>query len=345
MAIITSGNQRIPKPDVFDVIMGDFDAFETPLYNRLRKGPDVPDAKLFQFPFDVPDSPTNTGSAEGVEYTQAGTTTFGGRDLLYGRCHHQKNFFGVGEVAQGNEVYGTNQSDEFAYQMRRALRKMMKNAERVIIGEQEAQAGNGSTAYQTRGLELWLTDTANIAAQTDSSTVCPAAFRPAADQIVAQEVASSDYSLTEDQITDPFQSIYNALGSRLNLDVFCTTTFKSKVSRFGKLQADVSSFTAVRRFSQDAKDMKITATIDTYHGDCGTARFELHPFLRLDSAQKANALGLDMRYLQLRVRQAPKAEELPKAGGGRRGTVYQTFGLQCMPKYAAKWYEVDLVTG
>jgi len=345
MAIVTTANQRVPKIDVYDVLAGDFDAFETPIYNRLRKGPDTPDAKLFQFPFDVPDAPTNVGSPEGVEYSQAGTSTYGGRDLLYGRMQHQKEFFGVAEVAQGNEVYAANGVDEFTYQMRRALRKMLKSAERVVIGEQEAQAGNGSAAFRTRGLELLITATGEIAAQTDSATVVPAAFRPAAAQTVAQEVTAGDYTLDEDDITDPFESIYNALGSRIDLDVFCTTRFKSKVTRFGKLQPTVSNFTVVRRFNEDAADKTITATIDTYHGDCGTARFQLHPFLRLDVTQKANALGLDMRYIQLRMRQTPKAEKLPPAGGGDRGLVMQTFGVQCVPKYQAKWYEVDLVTG
>ena len=344
MAIINTSTQATKKPDVFDVLMGgdqSWDPSETPLFSSGRKGPDTPNAALFQFPYDIPDSPINTGAAEGGLYSQAGTTTYGGRDLLYGRMHHLKEFFGVGEVAQGNEVYATNGADEFTYQMRRALRKQIKSMEYITIGVQESQAGNGSTTFTTRGLELSITETASIAAQTDTATVVPANFRPAAAQVATITISGGDYSLTEDQINSVFNSVYNVLKDKIDYEMWCTTAFKSKVSAWGNLQTVTGSTqVSVRRFNQQLSS--IIATIDMWKGDAGKATFELHPWLRFDTTnQKAEAIGLDKRFWQYRVRKSPSARRLPEQGGGEQGVCETTMGVQCMPKYLAKWKRND----
>jgi hypothetical protein len=341
MAIVTQGSQATIKPDIFDVLMGgdmSWDPSATPLFSALRKGPDTPNAALFQFPYDIPDDPSNTGSAEGGRYAQASTTTYGGRALLYGRMHHKKAFFGVGEVAEGNEVYATNGADEFTYQMRRALRQLVKSMEYLTVGVQESQAGNGTTTFVTRGLENWIVATAGIATQTDTATIVPANFRPAAAQIASLTVTSSDYPLVESQVNNVFNSVYDVLKDKIDYDVHCTSRFKSKVSQWGNLQTNLSGSTQVRRFNQSAESMKIIATIEEWIGDAGKARFALHPWLRFDTAaQYAEALGLDYRFVQYRARTAPKARRLPDAGGGPEGVAEFTMGVQCMPKYLSKW--------
>lgn len=347
MAIITTSSQSLKKPDVFDILMGgdmSWDPSKTPLFSSLRKGPDTPVATLFQFPYDIPDDPRATGNAEGGAYSQDATTTYGGRDMLYGRMHYYKDFFGVGEIAQGNQIYGTNGADEFTYQMRRALRKAVKSMELVAIGAQESQAGNGTDTFVTRGLELWITETASIAAQTDSATVVPAAFRPAAAQIPTVSISGGDYTLNEDTyFTDVFASVYDVLKDKIDYTVWCTTAFKRKVSRLANFVVNsTSGYQQVRRFDQSIDSGKILSVIDEWQGDCGRAKFELHPWLRNNtSTQKAEAIGLDDRYAQWRVRFQPRAEKLPKAGDGERGMVSVCMGMQCMPKYLSKWKRND----
>lgn len=341
MAIINTSTQAIKKPDVFDVLMGgdqSWDPSATPLFSQGRKGPDTPDATLFQFPYDLPDDPTNTGAAEGGRYSQAGTTSYGYRALLYGRMHHLKNYFGVGEVAQGNVTYGTNGADEFTYQMRRALRQQVKSMEYIGIGIQESQAGNGSTTFTTRGLELWITETASISAQTDSQTQVPANFRPASGQVATISISGGDYTLVESDVNNVFNTVYGVLKDKIDYQMWCTTAFKTKVSQWGNL-VTVSGQAAQRRFDQSLT--AITATIDTYTGDAGKAEFELHPWLRFTTTQKAEAIGLDKRFWEWRVRQQPKARRLPDQGGGAEGVCETTMGIQCMPKYHAKWKRND----
>jgi len=342
MAIVSQGTQLTIKPDVFDVLMGgdmSWDPSSTPLFSTLRKGPDTENAVLFQFPYDLPDAPVATGSAEGGRYAQAGTTTYGGRALLYGRMHHRKEFFGVGEVAQGNETYATNGADEFTYQMRRALRKLVKSCEYITVGSQESQAGNGSTTFVTRGLGNWIVDTTGIATQTDTACEVPAAFRPALAAVLIQTVTSSDYPLAESTVNGIFNTQYNVLKDKLDYDVHCTTAFKSKVSAWGNLQVvDQSSAAAtsvfMRRFNQSAESRKIIATVDEWQGDAGKARFHLHPWV--GDADLVEALFLDYRFCQYRVRKAPSARRLPDSGGGPEGVAEFTMGVQCMPLYLAK---------
>jgi hypothetical protein len=335
--IISMTNQTVIKPDVYDVLIGDFDAAETPLFNRTRRGPDSPNAQLFDWPFDKPDTPVTTGSPEGTRFAQSDAVAHGGRALMYGRMHHYKEAFGVGEVANGNAVFGTDKESQFAYEMSRSLRLAMTSAEAVIVGTQENQAGNKTTEFRTRGLQTYIVDTAGIAVQTDTATVIPADFRPAADQIQELTVAGGAYTLTEDQLTEPFDAIYSALKSKMDLDVFATSAFMKQVANFGKFIPVATGYVGVRRFNSEAEDMKITAVINTYTGPTGTARIELHPYLAGVGTGTAEALGLNMKYMQLRVRKAPFAEELPDQSAGKEGYTSWTFGLQLTPKYQAKW--------
>lgn len=338
MAIVTSLSEI--KPDVYDVLMGgdeSWDPAETPLFNRLTKGPDTPNAALFQFPYDAPDTPDVTGSAEGGDYTQAATTQKGNADVLYGRMHHKKTYFGVGEVTNGNESYAYAGKDPFMYQMRRHLRYLLNSAETIIVGAQESQAGSGSDAFRTRGLEVWINDTAGIAAQTDTATVVPATFRPAAAQVKTVTVSSDDYAFAETDLAAMANAMWNARKARIDIDGWCTTKLKGKISDWGNLQPNVSNYTLLRRFNHDAESKKIIAVVDVWQGDAGKISLALHPRLRQDTAtQLAEGLFLDYRWVQLRFRTAPSAKKLDPQGGGERGVAMMTWGVQCVPKYLGK---------
>jgi len=336
-AIVSMTNQTVVKPDVYDVLLGEFDAAKCPLFNRLKNGPDSPNAQLFDWPFDTPDTPVTTGSVEGKRFAQADAVAHGGRALMYGRMHHYHEEFGVGEVAEGNKVFGTDSDSQMAYEMRKALRLSMTSGEAVIVGTQESQAGNKTTEFRTRGLQTLIKDTANIAVQTDTPTVIPAAFRPAAAQHVELTVVGGTYTLTEDNLTDPFDAIYNSLKSTMDLDLYCSAKFMKQASKFGMFVPVATGYTAVRRFNADAADKKVTAVINTYEGPTGTARLELHPYLNGVGTGTAEALGLNLAYIQKRMRKAPSAKELTDQAAGREGYCEWTFGLQCTPKYQAQW--------
>lgn len=338
MPIVHPGNQATIKPDVYDVLRGDLDLSETPIYNRLPKGPDSPDANLFHYGFDAVDSPSNAGAEDGTEYSAATAVTYGARANMYGRMHHYNEKYGVGEVAQGNQTMNTQGMNEEQYQMKMGLIKAMRSAEYTLVGGQESQAGSDSVKHRTRGFERHLVDTAGIAVQTDTATVVPAAFRMVSGALKTLTITGGDYPLVEDDVNDPFTAIWGAMKGRINLDVFGTPVYQRKVSKMSLLVPTVDDMTVVRRYNNAAADQKISTIVKTYEGDCGTARFHLHPWLRHDTGtQLSEAIGLDFRYGCLRMRQAPKAEKLDKTSAAKKGMIIHTFGLQYVPKVSARW--------
>jgi hypothetical protein len=338
MPIVHSGSQATIKPDVYDVLRGKINLAETPIYNQMPKGPDSPDANLFHYGFDAEDNPDNGGSADGTEFVAADAETYGSRANMYGRMQHYNKKFGVGEVAQGNQAFNTGGRDEYTYQMEMGLSKALKSAEYTLVGGQESQAGSNSVAHRTRGFEKHLVDTAGIAVQTDTATQVPAAFRMVSGALKTLTVTSGDYPLSEDDINDPFGAIWDVMKGHINLDVFGTRVFQRKVSKMSLLVPTVTDMTVVRRFDNMASQQKISTIVKTYEGDCGTARFHLHPWLRHDpGTQLSEAIGLDFRYGCLRMRQAPKVEKLDKTSAAKKGMIIHTYGLQYVPKVSARW--------
>jgi hypothetical protein len=330
------------KPDSYDVLMGGkkgFDRFETPLFNRLEKGPNTPQASLFQYPFDVADEPSNDGAAQGGEFDQAAAVTLGAEDMLYGRMQYEKQFFGVAEVTEEDEAYGTDDEDPYLRQLRLALRKMHKSGELIIVGNGESQAGSNVATYKTRGLERVIWDTAGIANQTDTPTIIPAAFRPPAGQVKQVTVTGSDYPFEEADLKAIAEALYGSCDAEVDMQVWCTLKFKNKISSLGVLTPVDSGYSAVRRFNANAADMKVIHKVDTWTGDGATFRFFLNPALRRVTAnQKMESLFLDEKYVKLRVRWKPSAKKLSDRGGGDAGVARMLWGVQALPKYLAKVY-------
>jgi RNAse (barnase) inhibitor barstar len=215
--------------------------------------------------------------------------------------------------------------------------KCLRSAEYVLVGGQEAQAGSKTVKHRTRGFERHLVPTSLIAVQTDAPTQVPAAFRMVAGALSTLDVVDDDYALTEDDINDPLDALWDAMKGKINLDVFCTGKFKRKVSKLSMLQKAETDMVVVRRFNQTA-DKKIVTVVEFYEGDSGTCRFNKHPWMRYDTeTQESEAFGLDFRYGCLRMRQAPKAEPLGKTSAAKNGMITHTFGLQYVPKMGARW--------
>jgi Family of unknown function (DUF5309) len=342
--IVTTATKGNAKPDVFDVLLGDTDRRKTPLFDKLKKGPGAPTATQFQWPFELMDQPDTDGSTEGNRFSQDETEITALPGILLGRMHYYKKTFGVGELTEKDEIFGLSGDSLFAYLLRKAARKALISAEAVIIGNQESQIGSRTVRFKTRGLELLLNSTADIALQTDEPTRIPVDFRPSAAQIQKLETTGGKYTLTEDNLTAPMDATCKALGDKVDFDIHCTLDFKKQISKKARFVPTEAEQTVVRRFNEDAADKKITATIDTYEGDSGTARLHYHSMLKRDgTTQTMEAFGLDCRYAQLRVREAPAGKRLPDQNAGPEGTFRWCWGLQATPKFGAAWKTVNNV--
>lgn len=325
------------KLDVYDIITGGDDAYdpaETPVFNMLPNGPDSPQAAKFQFVFDAPDTPTATGSAEGGEWSQAALTTFGDPSRLYGRMHHKKYLVGAGEVTDGDQGYAMGGLSTFQYQVKKALRKLIKDGELIVIGAQESQAGTTSTTFVTRGAELYILPTSLIALQTDTDCVIESAFRPAAAQVKEVTTGTGDFTFEESDLQAMTNAAYSSRQAKISWEGYVTPRLKTKISNWGNLAPTVSSYTNVRRFNSSADAMTMRTTFQKWVGDCGEVNVDLHPFLRLDTGtQKAEGLFFEKGYQMKRMRTAPKVAKLADDAGVKRAYGLMTFGLQMIPKF------------
>ena len=97
-------------------------------------------------------------------------------------------------------------TDEIADAIAKRGVEILRNMEATCLSDQEHQADDGVSPYLMRGLGVWILDTANIGTQTSHQV--PAAYRPAAGQMVRTAVGS----LTETNIQTLLQTIWNNTG-------------------------------------------------------------------------------------------------------------------------------------
>jgi hypothetical protein len=175
-------------------------------------------------------------------------------------------------------------------------------------------------------------------------------------------------ALTESQVENVLQSIYEQVGKTQNLTLLAGPNLKKRFKDFTQTQfgangtTNVASASAIRSYNADLKDKRIISTVDVYEGDFGT--IELVPTLwnaygfgsssldtsavasqgftqtgtfasgdcvdpQRDGKPKGYGYLIDWNLLELRFNQMPQVQELPDLGGGRRFAVDMITGLVC----------------
>ena len=196
---------------------------------------------------------------------------------------------------------------------------------------------------------------------------------PATDDTTGLEADNADAAplttaLTEAQVENVLQSIYEQVGKTQNLTLLCGPNLKKRFKDFTQTQfgtdgtTNDASASSIRSYNADLKDKRIISTVDVYEGDFGT--LELVPTLwnsygfgasskdtappagggftqtttftggdcvdpQLDGKTKGYGYVIDWSLLELRFNQMPQVQELPDLGGGRRFAVDMITGLVC----------------
>ena len=182
-----------------------------------------------------------------------------------------------------------------------------------------------------------------------------------ADNADAAPLASA---LTESQVENVLQSIYEQTGKTQNLTLLAGPNLKKRFKDFTQTQFSGSgaqpTASSIRSYNANLADKKIISTVDVYEGDFGT--LELVPTLwnsygfgasskdtsapagggftqtgtfsgsdcvdpQLDGKTKGYGYVLDWDLIELRFNQMPQVQELPDLGGGRRFAVDMIAGL------------------
>ncbi len=170
-------------------------------------------------------------------------------------------------------------------------------------------------------------------------------------------------ALTESQVENVLQSIYEQVGQTQNLTLLCGPNLKKRFKDFTQTQFSAGNHvSSMRTYNADLKDKRIISTVDVYEGDFGT--LELVPTLwnsygfgasaldtaspsgggftqsgtfsgsdcvdpQFDGKTKGYGYVIDWNLLELRFNQMPQVQELPDLGGGRRFAVDMITGLVC----------------
>jgi hypothetical protein len=316
MAATLITNQVGIRQDLSDLIAV-VDAKTCPVVSTAKKGSE-PINPLTQWQADAF---ATTGVPSGVlSNTDISSSDFidnaANRAILSARVQKFREVPSVDDMAQNiSEVAGIGKKREMAKAVTKSLEQIKRSMEAAFCSDQESQEQSGSDAYLTRGLGKWIQN----GAQTDLPVA--AAYRTPTASINTTATAS----LTEANVQDVLQSIYEQTGKVSTYSLICGPNLKRAFTGFTRTQfATTSVASAIRTLNQDAEAKKITSTVDIFEGDFGT--LELIPSLFLaKNASTAEQLSrgyvLDMDMVELRYNRKPRFQELEDRGGGSRGIV------------------------
>ena len=238
------------------------------------------------------------------------------RAILSARVQKFREVPSVDDLAQNiSEVAGIGKKREMAKAVTKSLEQIKRSMEAAFCSDQESQEQSGASPYLTRGLGKWIQD----GAQTDLPVT--AAYRTPTASINTTATAS----LTESDVQDVLQSIYEQTGKVSTYSLICGPNLKRAFTGFTRTQfASTNVASAIRTLNQDAEAKKITSTVDIFEGDFGTLELIPSLFLAKDGStaeQLSRGYVLDMDMVELRYNRKPRFQELEDRGGGSRGIV------------------------
>lgn len=259
------------------------------------------------------------GVIDGVD-----ATNFNSTPRKRTHCYSQKIWdpVAVSDLAEEAEVAGLGKG-EMAAQVADAFVTAGQIIERRCLSSYDTLEQSAPVnGYETRGIFSWLA----TAAQTTFPV--PAEFRPNTDQVYTGTLAA----FTEDVLLGLARAAAKRRKGPTTLKGFVGIDLKAKINDFSRYDATVASFTAIRRFNQNADDKAIVNIIDRLVLDTGT--IELHPsfFLDTDKTDGSNTAYtdrsgafIDMEMVGLAYTRLPRVFKLPYAGGGHKAVVDAIF--------------------
>lgn len=323
MPSLTSRNQPGRREDLSDVIAV-VDARMCPVSSMIPKGPEPTNPKMSWQADDYLD-PSIVGIVEDKDRTEfenhVGRVTLEGRIQIFERAPK------VSRIAQNvSDVAGIGRKKEFAKSVAKAITVEKRDIECRLLCKDDSQEDDGSVGYETRGLQAWISDTAQ-----DDLPVPTKALTPS-DSIFAGAWAN----LTEAAIRDTLLgSIWDETGNMGNFQFTVGRALKSLITNWTIYSPNVASNTVIRTFQSEDSTV-IRAAVDRIEGDFGSLEISLSPWLRRDLDQTVDAnktiaqrTGLiwDVDMTEIRYNERPNFRAFEDQGGGPRGLVEAILGL------------------
>jgi hypothetical protein len=240
------------------------------------------------------------------------------RVLLSARIQKFREVPSVDDLAQHvSEVAGIGKKKEMARAVSKSLEQMKRSMEAAFCSDQEGVEQSGATPYKTRGLGKWIQNGAQSDLPVNS------AYRTPTASINTTVTAS----LTENNIQDMLQSLYEQTGKSQTYSLVCGPALKRQFTAFTRTQFASTNVASAIRVLNQKDSSKIVSSVDIFEGDFGTLELIPSLFLAKDATVNAAAVQngrgyvLDMDMVELRYNRKPRFQELEDRGGGPRGIV------------------------
>jgi hypothetical protein len=307
------------RQDLSDLIAV-VDAKTCPVVSMARKGSE-PINPLTQWQADAYASTTVPAGV--LSNTDVSSSDFvdnaANRVLLSARIQKFREVPSVDDLANTvSEVAGIGKRREMARAVTKSLEQLKRSMEAAFCSDQESVEQSGSTPYKTRGLGKWIQN----GAQSDLPV--NASYRTPTGSINATATAS----LTENNIQDMLQSIYEQTGKGQTYSLVCGPALKRQFTSFTRTQFGSTNVASAIRVLNQKSENKIVSTVDIFEGDFGTLELIPSLFLAADASgagatavKNGRGYVLDMDMVELRYNRKPRFQELEDRGGGPRGIV------------------------
>jgi hypothetical protein len=321
------------REDLLDVLMV-VDSKNCPISSSIAKtGADLTNPALYSYLADEYNAPQLTGvvdSADVSEFDDAAKN----RVLLSARAMKVRRTVRTSDFqANVADVAAIGRKKEFAKATAKSLVELKRDIEAIIGSDNDSVEGSGSVAFRTRGLGSWISSSA----QTDLPV--PASQRTPSASITN----TATTALTESNLQNVLQSIYEQTGSQDRLILVAGPSLKKAITNFTRFTVNsTSNVFNLRQTAQAAGSDKLVSNISFYEGDFSTVEIVTSLFLAAnastDAEKYARGYVMSPDHLMLRYGRRPRFQELEDQGGGPRGLVDAIVSLAVMsPKAMAKF--------
>ena len=350
----TGGSQRDLANSIFSV-----DAKNTPLVAMIPKAEGVVNT-TYEYPVDNQLSPKHNATKDDFDVSELnGKDDFDNALPNYSVIQNNVQWFRraslIGKLAESaSNLAGA--ADLRAVSIRKQLEAIKRDMEVRMCADDVLNTADPVTKFynadvRTSSSNALMTRALGSYIDNDNSNI-PTGFQTPAASIKTGAVDS----LTESDVQDVLQSIYEQTGISKELTLLCGVNLKKQFRNFTQLATegtDNKAATRIRTFNQDAEDRSIISTVDVFEGDFGT--LTLVPTLwnmktdwsndertasggsgsrntttYSDTAGKGVGYCLDLDFLEMRFHELPSVTPLPNLGAGERYEVSAIAGLSVL---------------
>jgi len=313
MAALFERSQIGKREDLADYITL-VDAKDTPVTSMIPKG-NKPGNTLLQFQADNMPTAVSTGSVDGVDVS-AYENLNSGRAVLTNYVQVFQRAIRVSPLSVDVSIVA-GLRDELAGMVAKGIKTLKRDMELTVCSDNAAVVDNGTVAYQTKALGVWIANAAG--------TVAPIATAYLTPTTSINTTATASFAETDAQ--GVLTSIYGQTGQMKTYDTVVGPTLKRAFSNllYTATASGTDAYQSIRTLQRDAYSDTISSSVDLFEGDFGSLR--LHPTLFNQNAFRGYVLDMDL--LELRYTSLPQVTELPDAGGGPARLIKAVAGLVC----------------